>query len=719
MSEIAFGASSPDLLTVVAPAIGIVAAVVALTTALINRRIAKRALERDGLAQDPPRTAGPREREFLLPPRLPCFVDRRDVIRQAAERIGDGERVLAIEGGTGVGKSAVAAELVHLMRSDDAVAAGLPQLLHTHDFVWVDGHDACPTLSDICGRVALLTGEQSLTAVASEAKLPVLLAHLSRRNTVVLLDNVKVSAGPAVEPLRELLRTVPSGSLVITALNTPHALNASRVTLDDLELPHVLELVHHEGRRLGLDTRLFDEAFAQRLREAVGGNPRWIEQFMRTLNVSPLTVDELFEALERGEAVRELLTPVWRELSAESRAVLAACACLRDPANAEQLRIACEMTREELASPLTELIEMGFLTIVRSPGRPDVYACSIGILVFAAGATAADATAAITRRLAGHYVRKIATDPEDAEGAIPHIGAIKAVLQRLFDQHDDREVQALFSSILDILLTLGLFDDRITTGWLAYESAVRARNHRAASLATDVVSSTHAARGEIVEARDAAALGLLAAERSGDAGERARQMRTTALTLYKGGDAAAALAAMEGADALARQTGEREILVNLLGLRTVVHWFLGDFDASARVALQGLEVCLEMEWHRAIAYPLRNLAEVAIHDADFDLARARLAEARRVATERGDRRQLARISMTAARMHLFAGNLRAARREAQTAQQEAVSLGLRPESREIRAIRSAAVRALWIPPLRLRYTRRRPARFTDAPIGGD
>jgi hypothetical protein len=720
-SDVAAGASSPDLLTIVAPAIAVTAGVLALMTALINRRIANRALERDQRdhTEDSTRADPPRERDVLLPPRVPCFVDRKDAIRQAAERIAEGERVLAIEGGTGVGKSAVAAELVHLMCSDDAAAAGLPELLETHDFVWVDGHDACPTLADICQRVALLTGEQSLTAVAGEAKLPVLLAHLSRRKTVVLLDNVKASAGAAVEPLRELLRTVPSGTLVITALNTPHALHAPRVTLDDLELPHVLELVRYEARRLGLDARLFDEAFAQRLREAVGGNPRWIEQFMRTLNVSPLSVDELFEGLERGEAVRELLTPVWRELSAESRDVLAACACLRDPADAEQLRIACEMTRDELALPLTELIEMGFLTIVRSAGRPDVYACSIGILVFAAGETAADATAVITRRLAGHYVRKLTADPEDAEGAIEHIGAIKAVLLRLFDQHDDREFQALFASILDILYTLGLFDDRITTGWLAYESAVRADNHRGASLATDVLSSTYAARGEVDEAREAAALGLLAAERSGDGGERARQMRATALTRYKEGDAAAALAAMEGADALARGTGEREILVNVLGLRTVAHWFLGGFDASKAAAEQALEVCLEMGWHRATAYPLRSLAEVAVHHGDFGLAGTRVVEARLVATERGDRRQLARISLTAARMHLFAGKLRAASREASEAQQEAISLGLRPELREIRAIRTAAVRALWFPPLRLLYARRRPARFTDAPIGGD
>ena len=61
---------------------------------------------------------------------------------------------------------------------------------------------------------------------------------------------------------------------------------------------------------------------------------------MRTLNISPLTVDELFSALKR-ERRAELLHAMWRGWR-QVRAVLAACACLRRPRQRRPLQIACE-----------------------------------------------------------------------------------------------------------------------------------------------------------------------------------------------------------------------------------------------------------------------------------------------------------------------------------------------------------------------------------------
>jgi tetratricopeptide (TPR) repeat protein len=512
---------------------------------------------------------------------------------------------------------------------------------------------------------------------------------------------------------------VPSGSLVITSLNSPYALDSARVLLDELKPSYVLELIQHEARRLGLEEGLFDAAFAMRLQQAVGGNPRLIESFLRALSRSPRSLEELLEAVERGEGLRELYLPVWIELAVSSRAVLGACACLRGQAIADQLTVACGINPDELPLVLAELMQMGFVTVVRSPGRPEVYTCSHGVQRFAIGETPPDVIDAFTQRLTTYYIRQFAAEPENAHWAIPHVAGIKAVLQWLYDRGEDTEVQALFASILDIFCTLGLFDDRISTGRLAYESAMRSGNLRSASLATDVVTSTHAARGELNEAREAVGHGLIAAERSGDPGERARMMRAHALVFYKAGEAVQALAAMEGADELARQTGDLEVLVNMWGLRTVAHWYVGSFEQSAAAAESGLRVCQEMSWQRAMAYPLRNLAEVAIHRGDFAHARTLVEDARRIAVEYGDKRQVARIHLTTARLELFDEQLRAAAREALAAESDAVELGLAPELLEVSALRRVIARARRFPPLRLSYARRRPSRFTDAPIGGD
>jgi hypothetical protein len=704
-----------DFWLVLGPAIGLLAAGIGLTTAWISRRtvmeerLARRAERAEVAATDSP--------GVLLPARLHRFIDRTQVMDEALARIGGGERVLAIAGGVGVGKSAVAGELVHRLRAADAVT-GAPDL-SAHDFLWIDGRDGCPTLIDICRQITLLTSEQSLSAVADGVKLEALRAHLARNKTVLLLDNIKLDGDGRAEALRELLRTIPSGSLAVASLNSPLALDGPRVVVEDLEPLHVQELLISEARRLGLEEALVDEEVADRLQEAVGGNPRLIEAFMRALSCSSRSLEELLECVERGEGLGDLYRQAWDGLPDLTRQVVAACACLRGEAIADQLVIACRVERDRLTGALEELMLAGFLTVRRGAGRPDAYACSNSLQRFVLAETPGRQVDAFVGRLAAHYVGQLAAEPENSRWAVPHVAGIKAVLQWLYDRGEDTEMQALFASVLDVLFTLGLFDDRIITGRLAYESARRTGNPRCASLAIDVLASTYAARGELTNAREGVALGLIAAEQSGDPGERARMMRADALVRYKGGDASGALGAMEGAGELARGTGDFEVVVNLCGLRTVAHWYAGEFELSAASAAEGLRVCEEMSWRRAMAYPLRNLAEVAIHEGDFPRARTFLADARRIAGEHGDRRQLARIHLTAARLELLGGDQAAARREALAAQAASLELGLVPELQEATALRRAAVRARLLPPLRRHYRRRRPPRFSDAPVGGD
>jgi tetratricopeptide (TPR) repeat protein len=577
------------------------------------------------------------------------------------------------------------------------------------------------TLADICRNITLLTGAQSLSAVRADAKLDALRAHLAKRRTVLLLDNLEIASQTPDDPLWQLMRTVPAGSLVIASISGSHPLeSASRVALDELGLADVCLLIGHEARRLGLVApEVFDLAFAGRLQRAVGGNPKLIESFLRGVAASPDPIADLIEALERGEGLEELFGRVWDKLSPEARTVAVACAYLRGDGLAAQMRVASQLGSEALSRALAELIRVGLVGVVRGVDRPEIYRCSVAVQRFTLVVAAKEEIASFTDRLSAFYVRQLISEPENASWAVPHIAGIKAVLQWLSDRGDDVGVQELFASLLDVLFTLGLFDDRIITGRLAYDSAIRAGNHRAASLATDVLSSTYAARGEHAKAREALALGLIAAERSQDDGERARQMRAHGLTLYKAGDAAAALAALHGADALARETGDLEIVVNVLGVRGVACWYQGDLAGAEAAAQAGLSVCEEMRWQRAAAYPLRNLAELAVRVGKYERAQGLLDRAAEIAEGYGDQRQMARIHLTGARLALFRGQLAACSVELLTAELAAKRLGLGPELHELAAMRRAAMRARWLPPVRLWYAYRRPQRFSDAPVGGD
>jgi hypothetical protein len=693
---------------------------VGLATAIIHYRAARLStrggsvglpVPLDG-ALDPVRAPAVRA---SLPSPPSRFVNRQAELETAMARIRAGHAAVAIDGEWGVGKSTTARELVHRLRDDDRRDDGMPDL-RNHTFLWVACDNRCPALSDICASLGKLTHDQLLSTAASDQKLDALRMHMSMHKTVLVLDNLRLSDDPDSDALRRLVAAVPDGSLVVASIDRPHELSASRVTLEDLDQPHVVELIRDQVDALDLQpAQDFDERLAARLRASVGGNPGQIEWFLRSFSLSHRSLEEHLAAVERGEASEDRVPALWSDLAPRARTVLAACALLEGNAIAAQLAVACDLTDEALSATLAELFAVGLTIPVHHTDRPSTYDCPRAIGNFALSHSDDATMDAFVDRLVAQLERHFADHPEDAPAATPYVGSLRPLMHRLAERGDDATVQMLLRRSLDILFTLGLFDHRIELGRIAYESAIATGNHEGASRATQVLSSTHAWRGELDRAREAVAWGLLAAERSGDPAERARQMRCAGLVHYRARDAAGALRAIDGADRLARESEDWECVVNVLGLRAAAARYVGDLERSRLAAAECLETCERMPWFRAIAYPLRDLAQIALHEGNLELAREQLERARSIATSCEDRRQLARIALAEARMRLFAGELDAARETASEAQSAAARLGLPPEATEAHAIYDAARRARVLPPLRLYYAWRRPLRLTAEP----
>jgi tetratricopeptide (TPR) repeat protein len=712
MSDLTVLADSATFWTEICACVAIPGAILALVTLAKMGAVAlprRKVVVAEGSAQAKPKA-------FLPAPSH--FVNRDSEMSHAMAQIREGAAVLAIDGATGVGKSATATQLAHRLRDPlDGIVE-----LRDHTFLWIDCKYGSPNLVDICGPLSLLTGDQSLSIVAGSRKLDALRVHLATHDTVLVLDNLTLADDERSDEMRELLRAVPTGSLVIASVNRPCALEAASVSLPELKVRDVLKLIEYEVDALNLHgAGNFDETFASRLCKAVGGNPEMIHWFMQKLSSSAMSLDECLSEIELGNAVPEpeKYATRWQALAGNSRQVLSACAYLLGEATAEQLMIACDLPEQAVTSALQELIWAGLIATVWVTDRPSVYTCAVGIRRFVRDETQSPTVEAFTLRLVTQFVRFFTEAPEDAGRAIPHVGAVHAVLDALSAAGNDADLQSLFRATLDIFFTLGLFDDRLAAGVLAFESASRAGNHSGASLAAEVLSSTYAVRGELSEASEALALGLEAAGAAGTPVEEARQMRCSGLVSYRSGRPDEALALTERAEILAGTNGELEILINILDLRIAAHWYRGSLEDSEAEAFKCLQVCDQMPWERAKAYSIRHLAEVSIHRGKFREAQTQLETALRIAVEHEDQRGTARIGVTQARLHLMTGDLSAAVRVAVDAEGGAQALGLRDEEREARALKVAARRARVFPPLRLYYALRRPARLTDAPIGGD
>jgi hypothetical protein len=382
----------PDsaILTFLAALMGLMTAAGGLIAALVRYRTSR--LKRLGEV-----AIGEREAKSLLPTQTK-FVNRDEEIDEAFELIGSGEIVLAIEGEAGIGKTAIATELAHRLKRGDGAEGPLD--LSGRTFVWFDCEGRCPDLTSICSVMARLTGDQSLSAVAEAEKLDALRVHLAGQESVLVLDDLKLNEDSESAELQALLRSVPSGSLVIASVDRPDKLGAARLPLAELTVPHLRRIAQLQARRLRLDCiDALDEDFARRLREVVGGNPGMIEWFLESFRLSSRTLEQHLDAVELGEARANLQAPTWEGLGGRAQLALAACACLGGQALEEQLQVGCGLAEPETAVAIEELIEAGCLRTVRITGEPILYTCSRALRQHAIVATSEATVRSIASRL--------------------------------------------------------------------------------------------------------------------------------------------------------------------------------------------------------------------------------------------------------------------------------------------------------------------------------
>jgi NB-ARC domain len=710
-------------------ALGLIAALVTLATNLIQLLIAKRRMSPEQPQLQEASVAAEARPEVDrtpsgLPRRCRPFINREAELEEAIVHVcEEREVVLAFEGSRGVGKSAAATELAYRLQ-EESPASNFD--LSDHIFIWVNGRNGQTTLTDIGRSLCIETDDQSVSAGSDRDKLDRLRRHLAQQKTALILDNLTLSDDADSADLRELLDTVPEGSLVIAAINRDDGFDACRVPLKEFSAKDVEKLVAAQVKRLKLEPPgEFDKEFAGRLHEVVGGHPGTITWFLRACKKGGMPARERLEALQRGQGLERLFAPIWSALPEKSRALLAACDCLGGLGSAAQLAVACDCTPEEALGTVEELLDEGLLSVMRSAGQA-VFVCSQAFGLFVAGETPIEMRYRSLQRLARHYVAMLLAAPEDARALLPEVDALRAVFDGLgrmtVDQVEDPELeldlQELFRRTLDVLLTLGLFDDRLTAAKHAYESAMRTGSFKCASLASEVLAGTHAFRGDFEAAELSLHQGWIAAEASGDEGEFARQQYNEGFLRYRMRQPQAALEAAAGADERAVRAGDEETLINVLDMRAAAHLYLGEVDHCEAAAIRCLAVCEEIGWERAKAFPLRFLAEVAIHKNSPE-ARELVARALGFSERYGDQRQQARVCLTKARMHLLARELDEAEPAASRAANEAQRLGLPPEEEEARALEDAIRLVRRSPALLDDYVARRPVRLTDAPVAGD
>ncbi|WAX78121.1 ATP-binding protein [Streptomyces sp. KMM 9044] len=668
------------------------------------------------------RRASTRNHQIILPSRV-GLVDRTNEVSTVLRHLQRGEFLIAIEGAIGSGKSAIAAEVAHRLADRVGSPSGGPMSRIGRRYqwlAWIDAHNSCPSIAEVGNQLSLLTGEQSLATAPEEDKEAVLRSFLARSPSILVIDNVKLTASGAQEFSR-FMRTLPSGSIAIISSNTPGRLNAPRILVEELQLGFMRELLMREAERIGAQSILnADEETIGKVYRIIGGNPQAVELFVQVCSRPPATLSGVIEQISSGDGpvLRELFSAVWEGLSGEDRLVVVACSLLESESLLEHVEAALEVSPELLRRRIEYLWSDGLITR-RQQGDEAYYSVTPIMRGFALKQAPDTTVEEIRKHLARHLTLKYQEDWEDAEGALPHISATRQLVEQLGRSNELELCLDLFEASLDIFFTLGLFDDRIRLGWIAYEAATALGDPERASLALSVVSSTHSLRGEHEQADHAIDLGMGIATAAGSTRERARQIRCKAYNVFRSGDAEQALRITDGVDTMALEADDLNNFVDIVALRSAAQWHLGRLEECRSTVDVFLHYCRAIPWERAIAYPVREKAELSMMDRSFRDADVLLRESREIAQKYRDERQLVRIALSEVRLHLFRGRPARAWRHGTGVVRNAQRLGLLSEREEARAVVVTSQRATFLPWRWVSKFVTPIPRFTEMTIGGD
>lgn len=658
--------------------------------------------------------------QVLLPSRV-RLVDRTNEVSTILRHLQRGEFLIAIEGSLGTGKSAIAAEVAHRLVPRVGPPDGASHSSKRYRWLaWIDARNECPSVADVANQLSLLTGDQGIATASEEDKEAVLRSFLARHPSVLVIDNVRLSAS-AAEEFTRFMRTLPSGSIALVSSNTPGRLNAPRIIVEELQVQFMRELLLREARRLDAQNILeADINTLTQLYQVIGGNPRAIELLVLACARRHATLDELVEQLRSGEGpvIDELFSAVWDSITEADRLVLVVCSYLNGEALLEQFEAALEIADHELHQRIERLWSDGLLTRREQHGNA-YYTLPPMVCGYILKRTPNDVVRQFRLNIARDLVGKYQEAWEDAAGSVPRIPATRQLVLELKDEQEFELCLDLFEGSLDILFTLGLFDDRIRLGWIAFEAAESLGDNDRASLALSVVSSTHSLRGEYAQADRAIEMGMEVARSTGSTREVARQVRCKAYNVFRSGGAETALELVQDTYEMAVNAGDLNNAVDILALRSAALWHLSRFEECGETVDLFLHHCQTIPWERAKAYPIREKAELAIINGSFRDAELLIQESREIAQKYRDERQLVRIALSEARLHLFKGRPLQAWRSAVTVEAQARQLGLTGERAEGEAIVVRA-RTAAFNPLRWRAGSVRPApRFTEMTIGGD
>lgn len=639
------------------------------------------------LPAGPQRQRPPRVYENLPAPTYSQFIMREGAFAEVLDGLEQRSAVVLVVGLGGNGKTSLAREVASWC------LRGAGQAPPFDAAVWVSDRDRPGTtsLSTVLDEIARTLDYPGLTQLAHEDKRYEVEQLLRRQRVLLVVDNYETITDGAL--LGWLQRLPEPSKALVTSRAYSRAFRNSTVVIElrGLRAAEAHDFIALRLHRLRLDAA--DHSQFAPLIAVTGGNAKAIELALGVVKYERRSIDQVVEDLRaaRGALFDDLFARAWALLGDPARRALLATALFPASAQPQAVGAAADVRGAALDQAIEQLVDLALL----DSELPDISAApriSSHQLVRAfARARLAESPAgerAARERWVAWY-RGLSSEVGARWYDITALAALDAEAENMQAAIDWAAAAGRAEDVLHLTGLLGyyayvrgLWDWQWAINELRLATARAAGDRLAETLTLTNMLRVRTLQGDIEGAAPLAlAVEALTAEVELDLRTLSGVRHALAMHALSGGARERGRALFEQ---VAQDCAARDLFKHCRARNWLAGMLLEDGRRSEARAMfeESLAASAQIGYHRSVISCQVRLAAIALDDGDAPRAAALLDACRAQAEAAQDRRNLALVYQTTARLHAARGDTDAAHSELARAIDLFTRLGMRRELAE-------------------------------------